>query len=103
MSGRWADSNRREGLPADWSSIVKRIKARDGNRCRWRLPSGVRCPRKGTDVDHRYSPTNHADSALWLLCDHHHKRKTAREAAAGRRKRREIKPRREEGQPGRLG
>lgn len=102
MSGKWADSDRRTELPPDWASIVKRIKVRDGGRCRWILPSKKRCPRKGTDVDHRYAPDRHADKDLWLLCEHHHKKKTAREAAEGRRKRRQIVSRAETGSPGRL-
>lgn len=83
----WDTSDRRERLPADWWQRVKAVKERDGNRCTWRLPSGKRCPRRGTDVDHRKPGDDHSLANLQLLCPDHHKRKTAGEAYAGRMRR----------------
>lgn len=71
-------------LPPGWWSIVKRIKKRDKDRCTWRLPSGKRCPRKGTEVDHIDDPEDHGDANLRLLCTHHHKRRTGEQALAAR-------------------
>ena len=89
-------------LPSNWKDLVKAVKARDGGQCRWILPkSGARCPRPGVDVDHRYGPTRHELSDLWLLCRAHHDAKTAREAWAGKA-RRKPKKRAPERQPGRL-
>lgn len=98
MSG-WETSDRRAGLPADWSQRVKQVWARDGGRCRWILPSGTRCPRPGADVDHRHGPERHGLNDLWLLCRHHHDKKTAREAWQGKRRKRPPK-RAEEQHPG---
>lgn len=80
----WASSNRRAELPPGWTSrIVPRIKRRDHGVCQWPTHAGI-CGAPGTDVDHKLSPHDHRDEALWLLCTHHHKRKTAGEAAAAR-------------------
>ncbi len=84
MTGRWADSDRRERLPPNWSALVAAVKQRAGGRCEWRLKSGARCPRRGTDVDHRRRGDDHRLTNLQLLCVKHHKDKTAREAAAAR-------------------
>lgn len=99
MSG-WAGSNRRAELPADWAVRVAFVKDRDGGRCRWILPSGARCPRPGTDVDHRYGPDRHKVDDLWLLCHHHHDKKTTKEAWAGKRKKRPSTARPPEAHPG---
>ena len=76
---------------------------RDEGRCTWKLPSGARCPRPATDVDHKYDPEDHRDQALQSLCAHHHGKKTQREAWAGRQKRKKTRSRREERHPGSLG
>lgn len=97
----WEGSDRRERLPYDWPERVAAVKLRDQGRCTWKLPSRKRCPRRGTDVDHRQPGDDHSLDNLQLLCLHHHGKKTAREGLAGRRKRRA--PRRTpEAQPGRL-
>lgn len=83
----WQGSDRRSELPSNWNALVKQVKERDGGRCRWTLPSGARCPRPGSDVDHRYSPTRHGLADLWLLCRAHHDKKTQGEARFGRRRR----------------
>lgn len=82
----WEGSDRRATLPPDWADRVKQVWKRDEGRCRWRLPSGKRCPRRGAEVDHRYSRSNHDVGALWLLCKTHHDAKTAKEAYAGKAK-----------------
>ena len=91
MAG-WENSDRRSRLPSNWSQLVKTVKERDEGRCRWILPSGNRCPRPGTDVDHRRNDDNHDLSNLWLLCRHHHDKKTAREAWAGKFQKRKPGP-----------
>lgn len=98
MSG-WQGSDRRRTLPADWSKRVAAVWKRDEGRCRWILKSGARCPRRGADVDHRYSPHRHEVSDLWLLCRDHHDAKTSKEAWAGRRRKKAPK-RAEEPHPG---
>jgi 5-methylcytosine-specific restriction endonuclease McrA len=97
----WETSDRRARLPDDWNQRVAAVKKRDQNRCTWRLPSGLRCPRPGRDVDHRVNDDNHELSNLRLLCKTHHDRKTQREAWAGRT-RPKAKKRPTERQPGSL-
>jgi 5-methylcytosine-specific restriction enzyme A len=104
MSG-WANSDRRQRLPDNWPSIVRRIKRRDGNQCREIMPNGVRCPEVGTDVDHVIPGDDHRDSNLRLLCEWHHQRKSSREggqAAAKKRRKNATKFRRDEAHPGLL-
>lgn len=96
----WETSDRRARLPSDWPKLVAQVKKRDGGRCTWKLPSGARCPRVGTDVDHRVPGDNHDLRNLQLLCSHHHGKKTAREAWAGRSKRGKATKRPPEAHPG---
>lgn len=97
----WEGSDRRERLPDDWPLRVAAVKERDQGRCTWRLPSRKRCPRRGTDVDHRIPGDDHDLDNLQLLCPHHHGKKTAYEGAQAKRARKT--PRRPpEAQPGRL-
>jgi 5-methylcytosine-specific restriction protein A len=94
MAG-WNDSDRKQRLPDNWASeIVPRIKKRDQNRCTWRLPSKARCPRRGTDVDHRIPGDDHSDRNLQLLCAHHHRMKTGMDnrRASYARKARKYRP-----------
>jgi 5-methylcytosine-specific restriction protein A len=86
VSGGWADSDRRSRLPENWGQLVKAVKIRDGNQCRKKLPSGKRCPRPGTEVDHIVPNDDHGLKNLRLLCAHHHARKTAFEAWQGKRR-----------------
>ena len=98
----WSDdSERRALLPSNWGSIVKAVKERDGGRCMFRLPSGKRCPRPGTDVDHKGDRENHDLSNLRLLCEHHHKQVTQAQAWQGKWGRRKKFKRAEEEHPGR--
>lgn len=84
MPGNWEGSDRGERLPANWPDIVRQIKARDHGRCRWTLPSGVRCPRPGTQVDHVQNGDNHAEWNLRLLCEDHHNHKSSKEGLRAR-------------------
>lgn len=97
----WETSDRRARLPSNWNQLVAQVKKRDGGQCTWRLPSGTRCPRPGTDVDHRVNDDNHDLRNLRLLCPHHHHQKTAREAWVGKRAKRQGRQKRIEGHPGR--
>lgn len=85
----WQGSTRRDRLPADWSSIRKRIGKRDQWLCQWPLDRG-RCLQPARDIDHRDRGDNHDESNLWALCPAHHGSKTGREGAeamhANRRK-----------------
>lgn len=100
----WDSSDRRARLPANWNDLVRQVKERDQNRCTWKLPAtGARCPRRGTDVDHRVPGDDHSLRNLQLLCHHHHERKTVREAWAGRQRRRGSTKRAPEAHPGAIG
>lgn len=105
----WETSDRRSRLPADWLRIVHRVKRRalrtsklGIEQCEKRLPSGARCPRKGTDVDHRIPNDDHSETNLQLLCPTHHERKTVQEAAQGRAAFKRSKYRPSEDHPGTL-
>lgn len=101
VSGRWADSDRKDDLPPDWWKIAQRVKERDGHRCKFILPSGKRCPRtEELEVDHMYGRRNHAMWALRTLCKHHHKQVTAQQAIQGRNRRKPKRERRVEQHPG---
>lgn len=79
MAG-WNDSRRRETLPPDWPARRAKQLKLDGGRCTWRLPSGKRCPRTATDVDHKregHPELNEPGRDLQSLCEAHHQRKTA--------------------------
>lgn len=96
----WETSDRRERLPADWADRVKQVWKRDKGQCTWKLPSGARCPRRGSDVDHRKNDDNHDLRNLQLLCRHHHDKKTQSEAWFGRAKRKKATTRPPEAHPG---
>ena len=79
----WEGSDRRAQLPPDWARRVAATKERAGGQCEAILPiSGKRCPRRGTDCDHKGDPLDHDD--LQWLCPTHHKQKTSREAYQAR-------------------
>lgn len=100
MSG-WNDSDRRDRLPDDWEARRRKRLEIDGHRCTWRLPSGKRCPRKATDVDHRVEGSDdHRISELQSLCAHHHGKKTARAAGRIKREKRQRRWRPQENHPG---
>lgn len=96
-----SDSRRRAELPPDWNAIRQRILKRDGNRCKWSLPSRKRCPRPATDVDHVGSRFDHSDKNLRALCATHHGRVTAKQGVKARQPRK-VSRRPAERQPGQL-
>jgi 5-methylcytosine-specific restriction protein A len=98
----WDGSDRKSRLPADWPIRVAKVKKRDGGRCTWRLRSGKRCPRPGTDVDHRKPGDNHDLANLQLLCAHHHGKKSSGEGRKARADRRALRYRAPEPHPGRV-
>jgi len=95
----WETSDRHDFLPPDWSAIRKKVLDRDGWRCRWILPSGARCPRKATDVDHMGARDDHRLERLRSLCHDHHEKVTLKQAFAGRARKKPPK-RPEERHPG---
>lgn len=96
----WENSNRRERLPENWPTLVAETKRRAKGRCQQILPSGKRCPRRGTDTDHKIPGDDHRQSNLQLLCEHHHAIKSSKEGRAARMKRYSAKPKPVEPHPG---
>lgn len=83
----WSDGNRREELPADWSTLRLQILDRDGHRCVWPwrgAPLARQCRQPATDVDHVKRGDDHRPANLQSLCARHHQEKTARESAEAR-------------------
>jgi hypothetical protein len=84
MTGKWANSNRRARLPANWETEIRpRVLHRAGGRCEHTL-RGQRCPHPATDVDHIHRGDDHRDSNLRALCDWHHRQKSSREGVDAR-------------------
>lgn len=81
----WSTSDRRQRLPGNWPTIVKRIRRRDGDRCQVRLADGSQCTRSYGAVDHIRNDDDHRDENLRVICDPCHARKTAKESGAARR------------------
>ena len=103
MAGHWEGSDRRSRLPSNWASeIVPEVKRRAQGRCQWKLPSGARCPRPGTDVDHKKPGDDHRYVNLQLLCTDHHGKKSSKEGVSARWGKKKITPRTEGRHPGRL-
>lgn len=95
----WGEEKGRE-LPANWESeIVPAVKDKAGGRCQWTLPSGRRCPRRGTDVDHIGPNHVHKLNNLRLLCSFHHDKRTSKQGLAARAARKAQKFRRGEEHP----
>lgn len=95
---RWATSDRKSRLPADWDARRAKILDRDGHQCTWmaydEFGKPHRCPEKATDVDHIQPGDDHSEHNLQSLCHRHHAIKTAKEGVAAREaKRGEIKNR----------
>jgi 5-methylcytosine-specific restriction protein A len=100
----WDESDRRERLPDNWPELVVAVKRRAGGQCQWKLPkTGKRCPRRGTDVDHRVPGDDHSMSNLQLLCPHHHGMKSSAEGRAAKRAKKQSRYRPSEEHPGTLG
>lgn len=100
MSGKWAGSERRSRLPANWPELVNKVKKRARKQCEKVLPSGRRCPRKGTDVDHIIPGDDHRMTNLRLLCEAHHAPKSSREGHAAKAAIKKKGLRQEEPHPG---
>jgi hypothetical protein len=98
MAG-WNDSDRRERLPDNWNELRRAQLERDGHRCTWRLPSGKRCPRRATDVDHKEERADD-HTRLQSLCSTHHAKKTALAAVRFKREKRQRRWRPQENHPG---
>lgn len=97
----WETSDRKDRLPDGWETVIRpAVLRRCGGRCEARLPSGARCPRPATDVDHKIAGDDHRLENLQGLCGHHHARKSSREGLAARRAVAGKKKRRQEGHPG---
>ncbi|WP_068922186.1 HNH endonuclease [Planobispora rosea] len=87
MSGRWAGSNRRAELPANWYTELRpAVLKRDGYRCTETLRDETRCAETGTDVDHIGDPHDHRLENLRLLCSWHHNKRSAQQGNAARPK-----------------
>jgi 5-methylcytosine-specific restriction protein A len=98
----WEGSDRKDRLPDNWPRLVAAVKKRAGGRCEWRLKSHKRCPRPGTDCDHKVAGDNHDMSNLQWLCAHHHARKSSMEGRKAKSDRRALRYRAPEPQPGRV-
>jgi 5-methylcytosine-specific restriction protein A len=97
----WGEEKGR-ALPSNWESeIVPAIKKRDKGQCRWVLPSGKRCPRRGVEVDHVGDPDDHRLIKLRLLCVFHHGRRTSKQGHQAKAQRKAQKFRRSEDHPNR--
>lgn len=107
MAGKWQGSTRRSRLPADWPSIVQRIKKRDKARCTETLKSGKRCPRGEPEfrvqVDHLTPGDDHRDINLGCKCEAHHGKKSSKEGTDARWGKAKITLRTEGPHPGQIG
>ena len=83
VSGRWASSNRRAGLPNDWPTRRRRVKHRARGRCEAKTHESG-CDGIGTDCDHIGDPADHSLTNLQWLSRPCHNAKTQREAQAAR-------------------
>jgi 5-methylcytosine-specific restriction protein A len=89
----WSSSNRKERLPANWSSLRLFVLERDGYRCQLAYAS---CIVDATEVDHIEPGDDHRPVNLQAACVPCHRIKSAREGHAAKPKRR----RRTEQHPG---
>lgn len=99
----WETSDRRQFLPPNWEDLRQQVFERDGWRCRWKLPSGARCPRRATDVDHTGDRDDHRLIKLRALCSHHHGKLSSQQGVQAREKRKAPRKRkRVDRHPGRF-
>lgn len=81
MPGRWANSDRRKRLPANWGSWIRpHVLRRDGYRCR--LAFEGFCIGTATEVDHIRRGDDHAMTNLQAACTPCHRHKSAVEGRA---------------------
>lgn len=85
MSGKWKDSKRRQELPSNWETVRALVSNRAHGQCEWTLPSGNRCPRHGTDCDHKEGKHVNDWRKMRWLCADHHKQATQRQAQAAKK------------------
>lgn len=88
-------------LPKDWSTIRRRILARDGYQCTW-ATNGIRCCAPATDVDHIGDPDRHEDDNLRSLCVTHHRRRSSSQGGKAWHAKRKPRQRPAEQHPGLL-
>lgn len=103
------NSDRRAGLPGNWTAIRRRVLARD-RWCQWgsldtdRAPYG-RCPNRSSDADHKGRSDDHSDENLRGLCRGHHASRSSSQggsaSGAARRSRASLRARPAEAHPGR--
>lgn len=84
MTGRWASSNRRSRLPADWPQRVAATRDRARGRCEAEQHVDD-CDGIGTQCDHHQHGDDHSLANLRWLSTPCHKAKTQAEAAAAHR------------------
>lgn len=83
----WDTSNRKAGLPSDWTTRRVRVLRRDSYKCQARDSLGVMCGAPANQVDHIERGNDHSLDNLQSLCRWHHARKSSAEGAAARRPR----------------
>lgn len=84
MSGGWRTSQRKSGLPADWTRRRVRVLRRDGYRCQARDSMGIQCGAPANQVDHIRRGNDHSEENLQALCEWHHNQKSSREGVEAR-------------------
>lgn len=85
MNGKWASSNRKARLPANWPQLRRQCFAIYGRAC-------YLCGGYATDVDHVVPGDNHTSENLRPICPPCHKRKSS---AEGGRAYQRIRPKRQ--------
>lgn len=98
----WANSDRRERLPANWVSLRKQRFKFDGHQCT-AIVNGVRCPEPAEECDHHVRGDDHRLENLRSMCSWHHAKKSSAEGAQARAakwRKNNSKFRRSEAHPG---
>ena len=99
----WANSQRRNQLPANWHKIRNQIRNRANNQCETTMADGTRCPNQGTDCHHTGHPNNHNPDALQWVCRGHHNIATTQQATtAAKQKKQATTATRKAAHPGRI-
>lgn len=80
MTG-WQNSDRRQHLPSNWTTLRKQRFRMDGFRCTHRNDAGQRCPSPAEECDHIGDRTDHRIEMLRSLCRYHHGKKTGAQGA----------------------